>query len=204
VSAVRLLGAVLAGGRSRRFGRDKAAEEIGGVAMVERAVRALGAATDAVAVIGGRVRPAGAARVDDLRPGAGPLAGIEAALAAARDRDLDGVLVLACDIPLVRARTLVALREAVAGGASAAVTVAADRGDRASGDARTFEPLCAAYRTGLLADATALLDEGVRTAGALFERVGGVRVEATDGELLNVNTRDDAVAAAAALAEASS
>ena len=46
-----LLGAVLAGGQSRRFGRDKIAVEVEGVPMVLRAVRALEALCDDVVLV---------------------------------------------------------------------------------------------------------------------------------------------------------
>ena len=207
----RFLGAALAGGRSRRFGRDKAVEEIGGVSLVERTVRALRGAAAEVVVISDRELPVSVVRLPDLRSAAGPLAGIETALTRARERDLDGALVLACDMPLVSAATLTAL---VAAAASGAVAVAAAGGggaggrdgaggrrDVQSGSRHAFEPLCAAYPLGVLADVSALLDEGARAAGALFERVGGEVVECPSKELLNVNTQADAKVASALLRE---
>jgi molybdopterin-guanine dinucleotide biosynthesis protein A len=191
----RFLATALAGGRSRRFGRDKAVEEIDGVSLVERAVRTLNEVASEVVVISGRDLGVDVACLPDLRIDTGPLAGIETALSRARDLGMDAALVLACDMPLVRATTMRALADAVAGGSVAAVAVGRDQ----AGSRGSFEPLCAAYRTELLADASALLDDGVHAAGALFERVGGARVECPSEELLNVNTPADADAAAAAL-----
>ena len=48
---MKLLGAVLAGGESRRYGRDKAMELVAGVPMLHRAIRALEPVTDDVVVI---------------------------------------------------------------------------------------------------------------------------------------------------------
>jgi molybdopterin-guanine dinucleotide biosynthesis protein A len=106
---------------------------------------------------------------------------------------VDGVLVLACDMPLVEVETLERLRDGLADHPAA---VATGEGARA----RSFEPLCAAYRTLLLDEVTALLDDGVRAAGALFERTGGVRVPCPAEQLLNVNTAADLDRATVALA----
>jgi molybdopterin-guanine dinucleotide biosynthesis protein A len=84
-------GIVLAGGRSARFGRDKLAESLDGVPLLQRAVSALGAVCDEVIVawqVDGEppALDAGDATlkvVHDLRPGEGPLAGAAAGLAAA-------------------------------------------------------------------------------------------------------------------------
>ena len=51
-----MIGAVLAGGESRRFGRDKAATEIEGVPMVLRASHALAAVCDDVVSIHARTK----------------------------------------------------------------------------------------------------------------------------------------------------
>lgn len=211
---VRLLGAVLAGGGSRRFGRDKTAEPVGGVPMVERAVATLEGLCDEVVVVSSRAAtPKGRWRiVPDLRPGEGPLAGLEAALAEAENLGYDGAFVLAADLPLVDRATLVRLVEALDGGV--AVAAAPGSGDvegvgavhedetvdeRAGGDegeavdggessAATVQPLCAVYRVACSGPAKRLLDEGRRDARALLEAVGGRILEVDPARLLNVNT----------------
>lgn len=94
----RLGGAVLAGGTSRRMGRDKAFIRIGGSSLVERAVAVLRAGGAApVVVVGGdtiRIRGLGLDPVADEHPGAGPLGGI---LTALRHLDTPIVIVMACD-----------------------------------------------------------------------------------------------------------
>jgi molybdopterin-guanine dinucleotide biosynthesis protein A len=62
-----LLGAIFAGGASRRFGSDKALADIGGVALLERVAARLRPQCDALVVVG-REWP-GLESVADLRMG---------------------------------------------------------------------------------------------------------------------------------------
>ncbi len=100
-----VVGLVLAGGQSRRFGRPKSEAVLGGVPLLARARRALAPVCSTV-VVG---RPP---ELPDLRPGMGPLGGIEAGLAWADAMGADGVAVLACDLPVVGAATMARLVEA--------------------------------------------------------------------------------------------
>jgi len=178
------LGAVLAGGESRRFGRDKAAEPVGGVPLAARAAATLSLVLPEVVVVSSREPPAGATlrHLRDLREGCGPLGAIEAALARAADAGLDGVFVLACDLPLVGADVI---RAVLAGLGGASACAPARDGEPAC------EPLCAAYRASCLGPAGALLDRGARAAHELFAAVGGVTVALPAGAFLNVNTPAD-------------
>lgn len=91
-----ILGAVLAGGRSTRFGSDKALAELGGRTLLARAVDALAAQCDAVVVVGREDAPA-PTLPDWPRADMGPLAGIAAALHHARDEGYDEVLTCSVD-----------------------------------------------------------------------------------------------------------
>lgn len=94
-----LLGGLLVGGASRRFGRDKALAPLEGRALAERVAAALAAVVGEVALLGGGPVPAslgGLARIDDDPRGRGPLAGLLGALAA---RPGQAWLVAACDQP---------------------------------------------------------------------------------------------------------
>jgi len=96
---MRLLGAVLAGGRSSRFGSDKALAELHGRPLIDHAIQALAAQTDAVVVCG---RAWGDQWVADRpAPDLGPLGGINAALHAAIERGFGAVLTIPCDAPLL-------------------------------------------------------------------------------------------------------
>ena len=191
-----LLGAVLAGGGSRRLGRDKAAESLAGIRLIDRAVGAVDPHCAEVVVVSSRPdTPAGAwTRLEDLREGKGPLAGIETALEHAARHGYDAVLVLAVDLPLVGPAALAELVRAY------------DEAGRAAGGARPvaaaregdpdFEPLCAVYPTGSLPTVGALLDSGERAARALFTACEGLRVEGIAGAGHNVNDEQGLAAAA--------
>lgn len=93
-----VLGAVLAGGHSLRFGSDKALAEWRGLPLIEHALRALARHSDSVIVCGRRWK--GAAAISDApRPGLGPLGGLNAALNHAVRLGYDRVLTIPCDAP---------------------------------------------------------------------------------------------------------
>lgn len=98
----RLLGAVLAGGRSSRFGSDKAEALWQGRPLVEHAV-ALLRPIAADVVLCGRAYAGLAAIPDRPAPDMGPLAGLNAALHHAAAHGFDAVLTIGCDTPLVPA-----------------------------------------------------------------------------------------------------
>lgn len=136
----RLLGVVLAGGESRRFGSPKALASFRGIPMVRRAmatltpvcreVAAIGSPEQLRAVVDGPV-------LSDVVPGAGPLGGLHAGLLAARDGGDDGVFLLACDMPLVSTAMVDRLMREAEGGEAWVVAPA-----RSSGEPH---PLCSWY-----------------------------------------------------------
>ena len=113
---------ILAGGISRRLGRDKAAETFHGETLIRRVMRRASAAVgsaDVVVVIaddGQRSRtPADIPHrlVLDALPGSGTLGGIYTGLQAARN---EWALVVACDMPFLSApllRYMTGLRDGV-------------------------------------------------------------------------------------------
>lgn len=92
-----ILGAVLAGGASSRFGSDKASFVLDGIMMLDRIAAALDAQCDAVLVCG-RDWPGRAGLADSPAPGLGPLGGLSAALNHALAHGYDAVLTSGCDI----------------------------------------------------------------------------------------------------------
>jgi molybdopterin-guanine dinucleotide biosynthesis protein A len=153
-------GAVLAGGASRRMGRDKAALTFDGEPLLARVVRRLREATPEVLVVGPPERArlaAGARVVPDARPGAGPLGGIYTALCAAAT---PYCVVVACDMPFVRPALLRHLLDLAPG--YAAVVPRSARGP---------EPLHAVYARECLPAIAALLDAGELAVAGLFGRV---------------------------------
>lgn len=91
-----ILGAVLAGGKSSRFGSDKALALLDGQTLIARAVNALSSLCDAVVVVGRETAPA-PVLPDRPRAGMGPLGGLAAALHHADECGYDTVLSCAVD-----------------------------------------------------------------------------------------------------------
>jgi molybdopterin-guanine dinucleotide biosynthesis protein A len=91
-----ILGAVLAGGRSSRFGSDKALAELHGHTLLARAVDTLSGLCEHVVVVGRETAPA-PTLPDWPHAGAGPLGGLAAALHFARDSDYEAVLTCGVD-----------------------------------------------------------------------------------------------------------
>jgi molybdopterin-guanine dinucleotide biosynthesis protein A len=95
--------AILAGGASQRMGADKAQLLVAGVPQLERLVQIAQGMGEVV--IAGRTRPLDwpphrtAAFVSDAVSGAGPLAGVVAALGWAKERGFAHLTLLACDYP---------------------------------------------------------------------------------------------------------
>ena len=141
-----LLGAVLAGGGSRRFGSPKTLARLHGKPLWKVAAERLGAVCDDVVAI---VNHPGVARaleletLPDRRPLLGPLGGIDAALARARQDDRKGVLVLAVDMPWVGTAAL----QRVADGWREHGRACLPR----AGPPFGFHPLCGVYPTATIA-----------------------------------------------------
>jgi molybdopterin-guanine dinucleotide biosynthesis protein A len=93
--------AILAGGRSKRMGQDKANLSFAGKMLVLRIIDRLRVLTDEVIIItseGPEALPIDFRRVTDLLPGRGPLGALYTALFSASHQS---VAVVACDMPFV-------------------------------------------------------------------------------------------------------
>lgn len=95
---MRVLGAVLAGGRSSRFGSDKAAALIDGRPMLDWVIDALAPQVDEILVCGREMADRGWVS-DHPAPDLGPLGGLNAALRFAAANGFDAVLSVPCDTP---------------------------------------------------------------------------------------------------------
>lgn len=182
-----VFGLVLAGGRSRRFGRDKAGIEIGGQDVLSRIVAVVNLCCDRVfvSVSADQIDEALRKRHDlivDKQPELGPAGGILAAHTHCADV---AWFVTACDMPLLdegSIRRLIDLRRAEKAGI----------GYRGSGDGRP-EPLCAIWEPATLQ----AFQHRVESGGSLSPRdmlvdAGIELIDVADDRVLaNVNTPAD-------------
>lgn len=102
---------ILAGGRSRRMGQDKALLKINNETFLERTVRVANA-TELPVVVIGREKPDDfsqnhAVFLDDRFPGAGPLGGLVTGLHHTRS----ALLLIPCDMPFMTEEALTWLAE---------------------------------------------------------------------------------------------
>lgn len=94
-------GVILAGGASRRMGRDKAWVELGGRALVQRVMDSLSTVCQEIVVVANTQEPYRQFDVQltqDIIPGKGSLGGIYSGLHLAR---YDRAIVVACDMPFL-------------------------------------------------------------------------------------------------------
>jgi molybdopterin-guanine dinucleotide biosynthesis protein A len=176
--------AIIAGGRARRLGGiAKPFLIVGSQTVADRQLAVLRPIFTRVLVVVAEAADAaawgmlGVEAVTDRVQGAGPLAGVAAALAAAGG---DAVVCVAGDMPFLSPELLRALRER----APEAGTLAPRRHGRA-------EPLCARYATRLLPEVEARLAGGrLALHAALEESPGTVWVD--DGELAELGVGDEA------------
>lgn len=195
------LGAILAGGRSRRFGSPKQTASVGGVTMVERVAESLRRAGARPVLITAPHVPDLSHLLpcrNDLRPGHGPLSGLHTALVWSRELGSHGALCIACDLPFASSHLLRSMAEA--GERRATSIVVPD-----SPDGQAVEPLCAWYPTSLLPEIVARMDRNEHSLRDLVYasvhhrlRVEEVRKFGEPASIfLNVNTPADRERAAA-------
>ncbi len=91
-----ILGCVLAGGESTRFGSDKALAKLDGQTLMDRAVAALFGFCEAVVVVG-RAEASVPTVADWPQAGMGPLGGLAGALRHACDKGFSAVLTCGVD-----------------------------------------------------------------------------------------------------------
>jgi molybdopterin-guanine dinucleotide biosynthesis protein A len=198
---VPVTGVVLAGGRSRRMGRDKALVRIGGRTLVERVSETLASACGRVIVAAGDMRalsvlalPAGTRVVADEVAHQGPLGGLATALAEMRT---EWAFVAGVDMPFLREEVVRALWAELLrverANPSRRFDVLMPVGEKGP------EPLLALYRRSCRSAIREMLAVGERRVSALHSRVAVCEVpvgllQAADPELVslvNVNTAED-------------
>jgi molybdopterin-guanine dinucleotide biosynthesis protein A len=185
---------VLAGGEGRRIGGGKPLRLLGGRTLLDRAVAQARAASDAVAVaVRDPGQTAGVAGVERLADAAweGPLGGLSAALAFARERGRAAVLTLPCDMPLTPSDLADRLAEAL-GSQGAALAASGGR----------LHPVCGLWRVEALGALPAYAATGRRSLKGFAAEVGFTAVDWPVEPLdpfFNVNTPEDLARAEALL-----
>ena len=175
---------VLAGGQSRRMGRPKALLPVGSITLIEWVVERLAPSFEHLCVAAGdelQLPPGLRPRlVKDLHAGSGPLAGIEAGLAAS---PVDTVVALACDMPHVTAELAARL---VTSASDAEVDAAVPRvGGRP-------QPTCAAYRRSAAAPIAESIRRGSLEAAGVLRDLRVAWLDDVDAGLFtNINTPGD-------------
>ena len=188
----RLSAIVLAGGRSRRMGQDKASLSLEGVSLLQRCVDRL-APVDEFVLVGAPGRPLPAATsdlpiriVEDPIEGEGPLMGIAVGLAAAT---APVAVVVAVDMPLLEPELLKLLASRIDETHRWVIPVADDRP----------QPLCSAFATDALGVVRDHFEAGDRAPMAVAGDLNAYRMQeqewgAVDPEgrsFLNVNTPEE-------------
>lgn len=190
---MRVSGIVLAGGRSSRMGRDKAALILEGRTLLQRACDAMASVVEELVIVGAPGRPLPEVRsalpvrrVDDAVEGEGPLFGIGAGLEAARG---EVAVVVGCDMPSLEPALLRLLAARALDGARLVVPL---RGGRP-------ESLCSAWRTEALEVVRAHLRAGDRAVMSVAADLDALELapeeyRAADPEgrsFINVNTPEE-------------
>ena len=193
-AAPTVMGLVLAGGESRRMGRDKAAIEVAGASQLERTVALLSRHLSTVCIgvrESQRQDPLRArfSQVVDAAPPegvelSGPIAGLLGAFATQPDH---AWLVVACDLPLLDDA---AIRDLLAGRDANAVATAFT-----SAHDGLPEPLCAIWEPASAAKLLAHVQGGNLCPRKFLLRNGATLLPARPSVSVNVNTPAELAAA---------
>jgi molybdopterin-guanine dinucleotide biosynthesis protein A len=94
-------GVILAGGKSSRFGRNKALVEISGIRLIERIIRIMGSIFESLILVSntpGEYEYLQIPIYEDLKKGLGPIGGIHTGLEVIKD---NAGFFVACDMPFI-------------------------------------------------------------------------------------------------------
>lgn len=181
---------ILAGGEGRRMGGGKPSRLLAGRSLIERALALAHRWSDKIAVaIRDPLQIAGikGATIIIDEGDAGPLEGVRSALRFAFDAELEGVLTIACDIPLAPDDLMDRLAAALRPGVGAAVATSGG----------TLHPAAALWSSKALDALPAYLASGRSSLRGFAEYVGFVAVEwPTEpyDPFLNINSPEDLAA----------
>lgn len=187
-----IAGIVLAGGRSRRMGTDKAALEWDGEPMLARVVRIMSERCTPVYVVAPEKSAAfrglfgtggpEATWVTDEEPDSGPVAGLAAGLAAAAAHGAAWAFVCATDMPMISIELVEELLRGVTPSTQAVI----------ARDTQRDHPMAGVYRTDVAPVLAELSAGGERRMLAVLDALVTHRVAVSDPVwLTNVNAPED-------------
>ncbi|MBM2824749.1 MAG: molybdenum cofactor guanylyltransferase [Dehalococcoidales bacterium] len=168
---------ILAGGKNRRLGRNKALETINGKSVIERVIERLAPLTAQLLIVTSPeqadiLKVGKASILFDLYPGRGPLAGIYTGLLAAQSAQS---IVVACDMPFLNTGLLSYMVELSAG--FDAVVPSLNEG--------MVEPLHAVYAKSCLDSIKERLEHNQLGVNSFFDAVHVRYVERAECERLD-------------------
>lgn len=194
-----ILGVVLAGGQSRRFGQDKAVAQLEGRRLIEHVVARARLQTAALA-ISGRDYGLGLPVISDIQPSEGPLTGVLSALQWAQLSGYSAVATFSCDAPFFPPALVARLAEKLS--PTMGCSFVSARGMR--------HPVFALWRISALARLQEVYASGTRSLMAAQDQMDGLGVIFATGPgpggdmFFNINSRNDQAFAQAWLAHRSS
>lgn len=174
---------ILSGGKSSRFGSDKARAELNGETLLKRIVRILQPCAEsftAVADVADKYADLGVRTIADTRAGLGPMGGL---LAALKDRrEMGWLLLCSCDMVALDCAWV----ETLAAARSSDALAVAFQGDR-------VEPLFALYHSQLIGKVEQCADAGELSPSRLILDVPAVLLPLPSNwpEFAYVNTREE-------------
>lgn len=183
MSFIRFAAVILAGGESRRMGRDKAGLVLGGKRLIDITAEKLDLFDEVFISSGRDYDIPGCKTIEDIYKGKGPAAGILTALKA---MEADALFVTACDLPFIERDTVKKICSLYDGTRDAVVLTSGGR----------MEPLFSVYGRSAEKYFEDALLSGELSVKRILEKMDVLTAEAEKissrkDEFLNMNTFED-------------
>lgn len=183
-------GIILAGGKSRRFGRDKAAAMLDGKSFMKRQTELLAPIVDEIIIVSNdrnKFDLPNTLEISDTYRNIGPMGGIQAGL---RQAFYETCIILACDMPLMKREFVKNLLEVSNREVSDNLIIPVHK--------KGIEPLCGIYKKSCLGQLEQSIKSGERKLTDWIEKrkkegkVTYISVKAEEENYFyNVNTEQD-------------
>ena len=172
---------ILAGGKSRRLGRNKALVELYGQTIIEKVISAIPTRKENIKIVTSTFQTFHFLKlkmISDIHPGLGPIGGVHAGLV---DSTFDFNFFLACDLPLISTGVVQTVLDSHAGQDIFGISTK-----------NGLEPLCAIYSKGCISAIEKQMKVKDYSLHTLFETVPSEFIKIEDSNILfNLNTTQD-------------